>query len=252
MSINSANPVFSIITVTYNAQKVLEKTIESVRSQTYPHIEYLIIDGGSSDNTLKIIERNKDCIQYVVSEPDKGIYDAMNKGIQAAKGDYLIFLNAGDCFFDSDTLMCVADQLYGSTLPDIIYGETAIVDYRGYFLHMRHLSAPRQLNWTSFKQGMLVCHQAFWVKRELAITEAYNLQYRYSADVDWCIRIMKKSARMLYTEQILINYLNEGTTTRHRLASLFERYRIMSVHYGAISTLKLHFGFVARLFRKQL
>lgn len=91
-------PKFSIITVTYNAEKVLEDTIQSVISQTYHHIEYIIVDGASKDGTLSIINRYRSRIHTVVSEPDKGLYDAMNKGIALASGDYLCFLNAGDCF----------------------------------------------------------------------------------------------------------------------------------------------------------
>ena len=98
-------PKFSIITVTYNAEKVLEDTIQSVISQTYHHIEYIIVDGASKDGTLSIINRYRSRIHTVVSEPDKGLYDAMNKGIALASGDYLCFLNAGDCFHEDDTLL---------------------------------------------------------------------------------------------------------------------------------------------------
>ena len=95
-------PKFSIITVTYNAEKVLEDTILSVISQTYHHVEYIIVDGGSEDKTLSIIDRYRSRIHTVVSEPDKGLYDAMNKGISLATGDYLCFLNAGDCFHEAN------------------------------------------------------------------------------------------------------------------------------------------------------
>ena len=128
--------------------------------------------------------------------------------------------------------------------PDILYGETAIVDRSGDFLYMRRLSAPEVLTWRSFKQGMLVCHQAFMVKR--SIFEPYDLNYRYSADVDWCIRMMKKSRYIHNTHLTLINYLNEGMTTANRKASLRERYRIMVKHYGEISTFLHHIWFIVR------
>jgi glycosyltransferase involved in cell wall biosynthesis len=121
-------PKFSIITVTYNAEKVLEDTIQSVISQTYHHIEYIIVDGASKDGTLSIINRYRSRIHTVVSEPDKGLYDAMNKGIALASGDYLCFLNAGDCFHEDDTLQQMVHTINGNELPDILYGETAIVD----------------------------------------------------------------------------------------------------------------------------
>ena len=247
---NHLHPKFSIITVTYNAGKVLEDTIQSVIFQTYRNVEYIIVDGHSKDNTMEIVDKYRNHISKVISEPDKGLYDAMNKGIRLATGDYLCFLNAGDKFHDSETLQKIVHTLKGQELPDVIYGETAIVDEEGHFLHMRRLSTPAHLNWKSFKQGMLVCHQAFFVNRELAINHLYDLQYRFSADFDWCIRIMKKAKCLHNTRLTLIDYLNEGMTTKNHKASLKERFCIMAKHYGLISTI-LHRGwFVIRLFYK--
>jgi hypothetical protein len=132
----------------------------------------------------------------------------------------------------------------------VLYGETAIVDESGNFLHMRRLSTPEDLNWKSFKQGMLVCHQAFFAKRELAVQEPYLLDYRFSADFDWCIRIMKRAKHLHNTKLTLIDYLNEGMTTQNHKASLKERFRIMVKHYGWISTVIHHCWFVIRLFYK--
>ena len=244
------NPKFTIITVTFNAGNSLEKTIQSIISQTYRNVEYIIVDGKSKDNTLQIADNYKQWIHCLVSEADKGLYDAMNKGIRLAKGDYLCFLNAGDKFHANDTLQRIVDSLKEDELPDVIYGETAIVDENGNFLHMRRLSTPQELNWKSFKQGMLVCHQAFFAKRELAVNDLYNLQYRFSADFDWCIRIMKKAKCLHNTRLTLIDYLNEGMTTRNHKASLKERFRIMVKHYGWISTVIHHCWFVIRLFYK--
>ena len=247
---NHPHPKFSIITVTYNAEKVLEDTIQSVIFQTYRNVEYIIVDGASKDHTLEIVNKYHNQINKVISEPDKGLYDAMNKGIQLATGDYLCFLNAGDKFHDSETLQKVVHTLKGQELPDVIYGETAIVDEEGHFLHMRRLSTPAHLNWKSFKQGMLVCHQAFFANRELAINHLYDLQYRFSADFDWCIRIMKKAKCLHNTRLTLIDYLNEGMTTKNHKASLKERFCIMAKHYGLISTILHHGWFVIRLFYK--
>lgn len=244
------HPKFSVITVTYNAGKVLEDTIQSVVFQTYRNVEYIIVDGNSKDNTLEIVDKYRNRISQVISEPDKGLYDAMNKGIQLATGDYLCFLNAGDEFHDNETLQKIVHTLKGKELPDVIYGETAIVDEEGHFLHMRRLSAPQTLTWKSFKQGMLVCHQAFFARRELAVKFPYNLRYRFSADFDWCIRIMKKTKCLHNTRLTLIDYLNEGMTTRNHKASLKERFRIMAKHYGWLSTILHHGWFVIRLFYK--
>ena len=247
---NHPHPKFSIITVTYNAEKVLEDTIQSVIFQTYRNVEYIIVDGASKDHTLEIVNKYHNRINKVISEPDKGLYDAMNKGIQLATGDYLCFLNAGDKFHDSETLQKVVHTLKDQELPDVIYGETAIVDEEGHFLHMRRLSAPEKLNWKSFKQGMLVCHQAFFARRELAIDNLYDLRYRFSADFDWCIRLMKKAKCLHNTRLTLIDYLNEGMTTKNHKASLKERFCIMAKHYGLISTILHHGWFVIRLFYK--
>ena len=249
-NVSHLHPKFSIITVTYNAAKVLEETIQSVISQTYKNVEYIIVDGRSKDTTLQITDKYKKWIHRLVSEPDKGLYDAMNKGIQLATGDYLCFLNAGDKLHDNNTLQLIVHSLKGKTLPDVVYGETAIVDKQGNFLHMRRLSAPKELHWKSFKKGMLVCHQAFFAKRELAIQEPYLLDYRFSADFDWCIRIMKRAKQLHNTRQTVIDYLNEGMTTHNHKASLKERFRIMVKHYGWISTILHHGWFVIRLLYK--
>ncbi|KAA6349634.1 putative glycosyltransferase [termite gut metagenome] len=239
------SPTFSIITVTYNARKTIESTIQSVIAQTYPYREHIIIDGASTDGTLSIIEKYRLHIHTLISQPDKGLYDAMNKSITCASGDYLCFLNAGDSFHTDDTLQQVVQSFTGSGLPDVVYGETALVDDSGHFLRMRRLSAPEKLTWKSFKQGMVVCHQAFFVKRLLA--EPYDLQYHFSADFDWCVRIMKKAHFLHDTRLILIDYLDEGMTTRNRKASLKERFCIMAKHYGTINTVMLHAWFVIRL-----
>lgn len=143
-NLHHLHPKFSIITVTYNAGKVLEDTIQSVITQTYKNVEYILVDGGSTDNTLSIINQYRSMIQQVISEPDRGLYDAMNKGIKMATGDYICFLNAGDAFHEDDTLQQMVHSLTENALPDVLYGETAIVDEEGHFLRMRRLSAPEQ------------------------------------------------------------------------------------------------------------
>ena len=241
---NRLTPTFSVITITYNAAATLEDTIQSIIAQTYHHIEYIVVDGASTDNTLQVIEKYRSNINKLVSEPDKGLYDAMNKGINLATGDYLIFLNAGDCFHDDTTLQKIVAGLKGKGLPDIIYGNTAIVDHKRHFVRMRRLTPPDKLHWRSFRQGMLVCHQAFIVKRSLA--EQYDCQYRFSSDFDWCIRMMKKAHLLHNSHLTLIDYLDEGLTTQNHKASLCERYRIMAHHYGHVSTFAHHLWFAVR------
>lgn len=244
------HPKFSVITVTYNAGAVIEDTIQSVITQTYKNIEYIIVDGASTDKTMSIVNRYRDRIHTVVSEPDRGLYDAMNKGIRLATGDYVCFLNAGDELHEDDTLQLIVHSLAGlAELPDVIYGRTAIVDREGHFLRMRRLEPPENLTWRSFRQGMLVCHQAFFARRDHAV--AYDLRYRFSADFDWCIRVMKQSTVLHNTRLTLIDYLNEGMTTRNHRASLRERFRIMCRHYGTVQTVALHLKFALRLLYKK-
>lgn len=246
---NHPTPKFSVITVCYNAEATLEDTIQSVISQTYHHVEYIIVDGASKDRTMDIVNRYRDRIAVVVSEPDKGLYDAMNKGIRLATGDYLCFLNAGDSFHEDDTLQQMVHSIHSLQLPDVLYGETELVDHEGHFLRMRRLQAPEHLTWKSFRQGMLVCHQAFFARRDLVMP--YDLRYRFSADFDWCIKIMKKSKVLHNTHLTLIDYLAEGMTTRNHQASLKERFLIMARHYGWASTVAHHAWFALRLLLKK-
>lgn len=243
-------PTFSVITVCFNAADTIEDTIQSVIAQTYHHVEYIIVDGASTDGTLRIIDRYRNRIARVISEPDRGLYDAMNKGMALATGDYLCFLNAGDSFHEDDTLQQMTHQLKADAeLPDVLYGETQLVDREGHFIRMRRLSVPDRLTWRSFRQGMLVCHQAFFAKRTLA--RPYDLQYRFSADFDWCIRVMKQSRTLQRIPLTLIDYLHEGLTTRNHRASLRERFHIMARHYGFVSTLLHHAWFALRLLTKK-
>ena len=218
----------SIVTITYNAARTLQRTLDSVACQTYKDIEHLIIDGVSKDDTIAIAERYKAMSRHEVviqSEPDKGLYDAMNKGLQKATGDYLVFLNAGDTLYAPDTIETVVKPTANSQKPiAVIYGDTAITDAEGNFLHLRTHRPPEQLTWKSFKQGMLVCHQSFYVLTSLARQIPYDLQYRHSADVDWCIRIMREAERqgmaLVNTHAILANFEECGDTTQHHSDSL--------------------------------
>lgn len=234
----------SIITVTYCAEATLERTLQSVAEQTYTDIEHLVIDGASKDGTLAIARRFPHV--KVVSEPDRGLYDAMNKGIGLATGEFLCFLNAGDRLHSADTIARVAAAAESNTA--VVYGDTAIVDGDGQFLHRRRLAPPERLTWRSFRQGMLVCHQAFYVNR--AVVQPYDLHYRFSADFDWCIRCMKEGERRgmrnVEVKEYVADYLNEGMTTANHKASLLERFGIMVRHYGWVGTIAQHIWFVAR------
>ena len=237
-------PLFSIITVTYNAAATVRATMESVASQTCLVYEHLVMDGASKDSTLSIVDDLSTERTRVHSSPDRGIYDAMNKGLDQARGDYVIFLNAGDRFHSEHTLQRIADVIMASDYPGVVYGQTDLVDGEGHYVGPRHLTAPEQLTLDSFKHGMLVCHQAFVALRRLC--PQYDTRWRFSADYEWCIRVLQHSRRNVYTGDVLIDYLSEGMTTRNRNASLKERYHIMCQYYGTLPTIMRHVGFFGR------
>lgn len=245
----------TVITITYNAARTLQRTLDSVSAQTFTDIEHLIVDGASTDGTLPLARAYQQKCTYSVvvqSEPDKGLYDAMNKGLQLASGDYLVFLNAGDALHAPDTLEIVASHLstLNSQLPAVVYGDTAITDTEGRFLHLRRHRPPEVLTWRSFRQGMLVCHQAFYARTDLARNIPYDLHYRHSADVDWCIRVMKEAERrhlrLVNAHAVLADFEEGGNTTQHHRDSLRERFCVMRRHYGLCQTIALHAWFVVR------
>ena len=254
---------FSIITVTFNAGELFDKTISSVREQTYSDVEHIIIDGASTDGTAQkaaeyklLCDNANSRTVVVISEPDKGLYDAMNKGLRQATGEYVLFLNAGDVFPSADTLENIEATLGdGEELPAVLYGETDIVDTDGNFIRHRRLSAPKHLTWRSFMRGMLVCHQAFYARRDIAQQTFYNLSYRYSADVDWCIRIMKKAHTMGLPMRnvgfVVVNFLYGGISKQNHRNSLKERFAVMRSHYGWLPTVCMHAYFLFRAVLKK-
>ncbi len=249
-NIGMKNPLFSIITVTYNAEKVLPATLDSVKGQTFGDFEYIVVDGMSKDCTVELARGSGIGSMTVISEPDKGLYDAMNKGIGKATGLYLIFLNAGDAFHSCNSLSEIAETAINNGYPDVVYGQTQLVDASRRFVGMRHLSAPEHLSFESFRKGMLVCHQAFVAKREIA--GFYDLRYRFSADYEWCLRCLRRMGGSAYTGTVLIDYLTDGLTDKNHKASLKERFNIMCDYYGTLPTILRHVGFFLRNLRRKI
>ena len=254
---------FTIVTCTFNAEHELQRTLDSVFHQSYADVEHLILDGLSSDRSVEMAQTYKQRSDeartghevVVCSERDSGLYDAMNKGIARATGDYIVFLNAGDTFPSEATLEHIAHSIGdGAALPGVIYGDTDIVNDEGRFLRHRRLQPPTKLTWRSFRNGMLVCHQAFYALTTLAKDNPYNLNYRFSADVDWCIRVMKEAERRHLTlknvDEVVVNYLDGGMTEKNHRASLRERFSIMRRHYGLPLTLIMHVWFAVRQLKK--
>lgn len=245
-----ANPLFSIITITFNAAETLPHTLRSVDAQNCKDYEHLIIDGASTDHTVAIASAETNPRRKVFSEPDHGLYDAMNKGLAKANGEYVIFLNAGDTFTSADTLGRYAGAASSDT--DIIYADTQLVDAERRVLGPRHLSVPETLTFKSFARGMLVCHQAFCVRRSIA--PRYDLAYRFSADYEWCLRCLRATSpgRCQNLHTVAIDYLTDGLTDRNHKASLKERYAIMCKYFGTLPTMARHLGFAFRALMRRL
>ena len=232
-------PTVSIITVVYNAIEYIETTLCSITDQTWVALEYIIIDGGSTDGTLEIIEKYKSRVVKLISEPDRGLYDAMNKGLREASGDYVWFINAGDTIPAVDTLERAMRIGSGA---DVIYGETYLKDASGKILGTRSALTTRQLpthlTYKSLRNGMVVSHQSFIVRRSLA--PFYDIDYKISSDIDWMIRCLKKSQICVNPGIILSSFLIGGVSSRNKMQSLRERFRIFQKHYGIISTFLIH------------
>lgn len=229
------NPKISIITVVYNSRPLIERTIKSVISQSYLNIEYIIMDGGSDDGTLELAEKYQPQIAMIFSGKDNGIYDAMNKSLKHATGDYVLFLNAGDELFNSETLSKIVAT---SENADVYYGNTSIVNEHGKILGDRRLSPPAELTWRSLKYGMCVSHQSFIAKRLLC--DYFNLDYSIAADIDWVINVLKQSDKIINTNLYVSKFLTGGKSQRNKLAAWIERFKIMTKHYGFFSTILNH------------
>lgn len=235
-------PKISIITIVYNNVRDIEYTIRSVMKQTYANIEYIIVDGFSTDGTLDVIEKYREEIAILISEKDNGIYDAMNKGLNVATGDYVLFLNSGDELYEDMTL----EKVFSSAdNADVYYGETKLVDEERNILGDRRHKAPKRFNWKSFRYGMSICHQAIYVKRSIA--EPYDLQYKLSADIDWVIRAAKKADKIVNVNQYVAKYLVGGMSQQRHKQSLQERFQIFKKHYGTLPNLINH-GVIAGKF----
>lgn len=244
------NAVISIITICRNDMSGLKKTIQSI---TYTkRIEHIIVDGNSNDGTKDYLESLNTAQSSWTSEKDNGIYDAMNKGLSAATGDYVIFMNSGDRFHTIDTIPLILEILM-RTRPDILYGDAMYVDDQGEHLGLRSnittRKLPKTLSWKDMKRGMLVCHQSFIVRRTLAPNYILN---NLSADIDWQIKCLKSAIIIRLFEDPICQYLIGGTSQVHHLKSLIDRFKVLTIHFGLVKTLWYHILIFIRAFRFRL
>jgi len=238
-------PKISIITIVFNGADLLEGTIQSVVHQTYQNVEYIIVDGASKDETPSIIKKYEDQISQWISEPDKGLYDAMNKGIKMATGDFVWFMNAGDYIMAPDTLQKIVDCYTPQT--DVLFGEVMLVDddrkHIGTRSEITTQKLPAELSWKSMNCGMVVCHQAFLARR--TITPFY-IENNLTADIDWVIKILKKSRANTPTHLVLAEYLMGGVSKKRHQQSLKDRYQVLRNHFGTVPNLWNHFKIILR------
>ena len=230
-AIKKGTAKISIITIVYNNARDIEYTITSVLNQSYSNIEYIIIDGASTDGTLAIVNKYKNDIDLIVSEKDNGIYDAMNKGLALATGEYVLFLNSGDELYNAHTLQTVIEK---GNHADIIYGETKLIDEQRAVIGDRRHQAPESFDWQSFRYGMNICHQAIYIKRD--ITSPYDLHYQTTQNVNTYVA----------------RYLVGGMSQKRHRQSLSERYDIFKKHYGTINNWINHIIIAFRLIAYRL
>lgn len=215
-------PLVSVITVVRNGEKDLEKTIKSVINQTYSNIEYIIVDGGSTDGTLDIIKKYEDKIDYWISEPDKGIYDGMNKGIDMVKGDWIIFMNSGDIFYLKNTVENVVNEIEKDT--DLAFGDW-IVKYPQYGNIKKHRKAGELKDlW----KGMIFFHQALFTRTNILKENKFDYyNYKTAADYDFVIKAYYKKYKFQKINQIIAMVTAGGISDVKRVDVIKEQLAIL-------------------------
>ncbi|WP_420767814.1 glycosyltransferase family 2 protein [Pseudomonas sp. NR3] len=203
----------SIITVCYNSVETIRDTIESVLSQQYPDIEYIIVDGASKDGTLELISEYEGRISKVISESDKGIYDAMNKGVQAATGDFVGILNSDDVFAGSDVIHNLVAHLQNNPSADAVYADLVFVQRKEMDVVTRRYSSSGFSPW-KVRFGFMIPHPTFYARRELFEKYgSYKLGYRVSADFELMARFMSKGVKMIRHSAVMVKMREGGIST---------------------------------------
>ncbi|MDP3465854.1 MAG: glycosyltransferase family 2 protein [Sulfuricurvum sp.] len=216
-------PLMSVITVVYNGQENLDQTISSVLDQTYDNIEYIIIDGGSRDGTLDIIKKYEDKIDYWVSEPDGGIYKAMNKGAALATGDYIAFLNADD-WYNPDSIESVASAI-SMHHPDYIFGNVDIYADNT-------LDSTLKKQFEQYKFNTHFGHPALFVHTHHLLTAPFSTDYKVIADYDFILELIAKKLHYHYLDKSLTNFRLGGISSSANLSK--EKFRLYYTRFGLI------------------
>lgn len=222
-----------IITVVYNGVNYIENTILSVIKQSYKNFEFIIIDGGSNDGTLEIIEKYKHKITFYKSESDKGVYDAMNKGVTYSKSEWINFMNAGDSFYDENVLKNIF--VSNEPLGDVIYGPVNCFDkYKNVIVKPKKIS--------KLENGMAFCHQAAFVKRELLLKYKFDNNYKICADYNLFYQLFKEGSFFFETPFCIANYeLETGISSKNVFQSAKENLKIQGKWGSLIPMINLFF-----------
>jgi glycosyltransferase involved in cell wall biosynthesis len=215
----------SIITVCFNTEKTIEQTINSVLGQTYKDIEYIIVDGISKDNTLKIVGKYMKKISKVVSEKDKGLYDAMNKGVRIAKGQVIYFLNADDVLVNKNIIKEVAKEFEKEDF-DLVFGDVEFY----YPKENKKVKISRNASLNDLKNGNMPPHQGSFVKKEFLIKHPFNLKYKSSADFDFFCNLLKEKPRIKKINKIISRMIVGGVSSG--VISYKETEEIIRKHFG--------------------
>jgi glycosyltransferase involved in cell wall biosynthesis len=227
INIEENKPKISIITVVFNGEKYLEETIQSIINQTYENIEYIIIDGGSTDGTIDIIKKYEDKIDYWISKSDKGIYDAMNKGIDKASGEWINFMNAGDIFYNNNILEKVFDKNISKEIK-CIYGDV-LIDYDTF----NTIKIAADL--TKLNRGMQFSHQSLFVNSNYHKKYKFDIQFKSAADYNFIYTAYINKISFLYKNLIISKVKNGGLSDIRRLQSLTELKKIVLSQNNTIS-----------------
>ena len=225
-----SNPLLSVITACLNSEKYLERAIKSVLAQDYPNIEHIIIDGGSKDGTLDIIRKYENDLGYWVSEPDKSIYDAMNKGIKASKGDILYFLNSDDRLYDKNVVKKVMD-FFNKKEVDFIYGDILQCNLNNSDLLLGRY--PNNIKKRHFLRGT-IGHPTTFFHRDCFIKAGnFDIRYKIMADYEWYLRaLFKKGLRAAHTKQIISIFQEGGLSKDTNLFSSEAKY-IQKIYFNS-------------------
>ena len=207
-------PLISIVTVVYNGENTIAQCIESIVSQDYPHVEYIVIDGNSKDQTMAIVNRYKHQISHIVSEPDKGIYDAMNKGVRLAKGEIVGILNADDFYPHSKVLQTVANAFMESDIQ-LFCASVGIFKAENFTRMWRYYDASKFKKW-QFILGMQPPHPATFIRKKTYDTLGdYDPDFRISGDFDLLVRmIYVNNLPVLYSKEVLVHMRDGGVSSK--------------------------------------